>query len=101
MPIKVDQMGSQDLSSQVVKMIVVLTELKNAYPRRISTKDMREALEYAGQMTQTNVGYTLRNAQRLLVQFEIAGLVEGDGASPQGWRLSAEGKNLLGLTGRA
>lgn len=97
MPIKVDQMGSKDLSSQVVKMIVILSELKFAYPRRISTKELSESLEYAGDITNSNVGCTVRSAQRFLVQFEIAGLVEGDGNTPQGWRLTAEGKDLLGL----
>lgn len=99
MPIKVDQMGEQSLGSQVVKMIAILTELKAAYPRRVSASEIRDALAYASKITHTNVGCTPRNTQRLLVQFELAGLVVGDRRTPQGWRLTDDGKQFLGLIG--
>ena len=86
-------------STQTVRLIAILGELKNQYPARVSAADMQRALVYMHTQIGDRelIGLGMRNVQRILKSFEVSGMVEGDKEVPQGWRLTAAGCEFLGL----
>lgn len=86
-------------STQTVRLIAILGELKNQYPARVSAADIQRALVYMHTQIGDRelIGLGMRNVQRILKSFEVSGMVEGDKKVPQGWRLTAAGCEFLGL----
>lgn len=79
-----------------LKVIVIQCEMKNAFPRRVSTRDLQQAINNA----RTSVGLegiAHRTVQRSLNMIANSGMVYGDGQFPQGWRLTPDAQKLLGL----
>lgn len=85
--------------AQISRLVAILGELKNQYPARVSTRQIHQSLIYMHTQIGDRelIGLGFRNVQRVLKSFESAGMVEGDQEMPQGWRLSAAGREFLGL----
>ena len=86
-------------STQTVRLIAILGELKNQYPARVSTRQIHQSLIYMHTQIGDRelIGLSFRNVQRIIKSFEVSGMVEGDKGFPQGWRLTAAGCEFLGL----
>lgn len=82
------QRSPAQMANWIVAMLRSFKENGNA---RLSSSALVTAME--------NQGYccTLRSAQRNLNLFAEIGLIYGDKSIPRGWRLTDEGRYLLGV----
>lgn len=83
--------GRMQAKVTVIRLIALLSVIKQSYPARLSTVELQDALVHIGHP------YHLRTIQRHLKDYAVVGLIEGDGEMPQGWRLTQSGKELLGV----
>ena len=74
-----------------IRLVAMLSVIKQSYPARLSTIELQSALEHIGHP------YHIRSIQRHLKDFAAVGIVKGDSELPQGWQLTKEGKELLGV----
>lgn len=79
-----------------LKITVIQHEMKSAFPRRLSTRDLQQSINNA----RTSIGLdniSHRTVQRSLNMIANSGMVYGDGEFPQGWRLTPDAQKLMGL----
>ena len=74
-----------------IRLVVLLSVIKQSYPARLSTNELQDALEHIG------YPYHIRTIQRHLKDYAVVGLIKGDKEMPQGWQLTKAGKELLGV----
>jgi hypothetical protein len=83
--------GRMQATITTVRLVALLSVIKQSYPARLSTNELRDALSYIGYQ------YHTRTIQRHLKDYAVVGLIEGDKEMPKGWRLTQSGKELLGV----
>lgn len=83
--------GATHAKITTTRLVVLLSVIKQSYPARLSSVELRSALEYIGHP------YHIRSIQRHLKGFAAVGIVQGDSETPQGWQLTQSGKELLGV----
>lgn len=70
----------------IVDTVALLSAFKDSYPCRVPARDIAKALKASK-----------RTAQRKLKTLEDIDIVYTDNEEPFGWRLTEQGKQLLGI----
>lgn len=83
--------GRMQATITTVRLVALLSVIKQHHPARLSTNELRDALAHIGYQ------YHTRTIQRHLKDYAVVGLIQGDKEVPQGWRLTQSGRELLGV----